>query len=187
VPRSLRLTAQTLSVALVAGLLALLIWKVVHGNGNSAASEISRGKTPHAPAFTLPRLDANGKLSLASLRGKGVLLNFWASWCVPCKQEAKELEKVQRRYAKHGLVVVGVDEEDFSGDARKFAHHYGLTYPLVHDGPGNLRGAYGLTGYPETFFVDRRGRLVGVHIAGPITDPNAQHSLALGLRGALAS
>src|SRR6266542_3684924 len=159
---------QALTVGVVTGLLALLIWKVVH-QGGGAASELARGKTPPAPRFVLSRLDTSGKLALASLRGKVVVLNFWASWCAPCKSEAPRLEAAWRRWRGHGVVVVGVDAQDFSGDARRFIRRYALTYPNVHDGPGNVLPKYGVTGFPETYFVARNGRLVGERVQGEIS------------------
>ena len=155
-------------MALVAGLLALLIWKVVSDSGGVAA-KLRSGKRPVAPGFDLPRLDGKGTLSLASLRGKVVVLNFWASWCIPCKKEAPLLEAAWRQWRPRGVVVVGIDEEDLTTDARRFVRRFGLSYPSVHDGPGTLRDRYGLTGYPETFFVDRRGRAVG-RISAQIRD-----------------
>src|SRR3954449_6612025 len=122
----LKLGAQALAVGLVALLLALLVWKLVQGSGKQA--EIGKP----APNFTLSRVDAPGKLQLASLRGKVVVLNFWASWCYPCKQEAPALAAASKRWGGR-VVVLGVDVNDFVGDARKFAGRYGLSYPLVHD------------------------------------------------------
>ena len=182
--RIVRVGAQALSVALVAGLLALLVWKVAHqtGGGNVAA-EVRKGRTPAAPDFTLPRLDGRGDLSLASFRGTAVLVNFWNAYCVPCKAEAPLLERAWQRWRAQGVVVVGVDFEDFTGDARHFARKHGMTYPLLHDSRRSVVDLYGLTGYPETFFVDRRGRLVGRHFAGQISkssdlDTNIRLALA---------
>jgi cytochrome c biogenesis protein CcmG/thiol:disulfide interchange protein DsbE len=169
VPRRLKLGLQALSVAAVAGLLALLVWRVVHQD-KGAAAQLAKGKRPVAPAFQLSRLDRSGKLSLASLRGKVVVLNFWASWCSPCKTEAPRLEEAWKRYRARGVVVIGVDSQDFSGDARRFMRRHGLTYPNVHDGPGDVLPKYGVTGFPETFFVGRDGRLVGERVAGEISD-----------------
>jgi cytochrome c biogenesis protein CcmG/thiol:disulfide interchange protein DsbE len=171
---------QAVTVAVVLGLLGLLIWKVAH---QDKGVKLGGGKTPPAPQFALSRLDAPGKLKLASLRGKVVVLNFWASWCAPCKAEAPRLEAAWRRYRGDGVVVVGVDAQDFSGDAKRFARRYELTYPIVHDGPGDVLPKYGVTGFPETYFVDRRGRLVGDRVAGEIS----AETLAAGIRRALES
>src|SRR2546423_6984555 len=184
--RALKLGAQGLALAGVAGLLALLVWRVVHQNRNTAVRQVAHGRTGPAPAFTLPRLRGGGKVSLASLRGKGVVLNFWASWCDPCKAEAPILEKAWRRYQSRGLVVVGIDANDVSSDARKVADKHGLTYPLLHD-PGLTYSRYGLSGVPETFFVDRRGRLVPIHLEGPVDLAANRAKWAEGIRLALRS
>ena len=160
-PARLKLTGQVLAVALVAGLLAVLIWKVAHNSG----------KTAEPKNFTLPRLDKPGKLELASLRGKVVVLNFWASWCVPCKQEAKTFQSIWRQYRSRGVVVLGIDSKDFSGDARDFAHRYGLTYPIVQDSDGTLWDPYGVTVLPDTMLIDRTGKFVGSTIIGGPVPP----------------
>ena len=183
---ALKRGVQGLALAGVVTLLGLLIWKVVHQNGDTAAKQVASGRTGPAPAFSLPRLRGGGKVSLASLRGKGVVLNFWASWCDPCKAEAPLLEKAWRRYQSQGLVVVGIDANDVSSDARSFAEKHGLTYPLLHD-PGATYSRYGLTGVPETFFVDRRGRLVPIHLAGPVDLAANRAKWAEGIRLALRS
>ena len=171
---------QGLTVLVVIGLLGLLIWKVAH---QDKGVKLGGGRTPPAPGFALTRLDTPGKLDLASLRGKVVVLNFWASWCVPCKSEAPRLEAAWRRYRGQGVVVIGVDAQDFTGDARRFIRRYKLTYPNVHDGPGNVGSKYGVTGFPETYFVDRSGRLVGDRVVGEVSAAK----LTAGIRQALES
>src|ERR671936_2865637 len=104
----LKLGAQALAIGLVLALLALLIWKLVNHNGGGVASKVDKGKIVPAPDFTLNRLDRPGRLQLASLRGKAVVLNFWASWCFPCKQEAPALERAWREHDGR-IVVLGVD------------------------------------------------------------------------------
>ena len=163
-----RLVGQVLAVGLVAALLVLLAWRLTHEEGGDFRSALGRGEQPPAPAFTLPRLDRDGELSLASLRGKPVIVNFWASWCDPCEDEAPLLEAAWREHRDEGLVVVGIDYDDFRGDARKFAKRNGMTYPLVYDRGGDMAKLYGLTGVPETFFIDREGRAVGKPVVGGI-------------------
>jgi cytochrome c biogenesis protein CcmG, thiol:disulfide interchange protein DsbE len=164
----LKLVAQAGAVAVVAALLGLLAWKVATNGGTSVRKELRAGKHPKAPDFTLARLDGDGNLSLASLRGKAVVINFWASWCGPCKREAPRMEAAWRKYRSRGVVFVGVDYQDVRSFARRFAKRNGMTYPLVYDGRGKVLGRYGATGVPETMFIDRRGRLVGDIIAQAI-------------------
>jgi cytochrome c biogenesis protein CcmG/thiol:disulfide interchange protein DsbE len=171
VPR-VKLVGQVLAVACVAGLLAILGWRLANG------THVAKGV---APGFDLPRLNGSGKLALDSLRGKAVVVNFWASWCVPCKQEAKTLESGWQRWKGKDVVVLGVDGQDFSGDARSFMSQHKVTYPVVRDGPGSTVSAYGVSGFPETFFVDRKGRIVGAHVIGAVTasmlDSNIRRAL----------
>jgi cytochrome c biogenesis protein CcmG, thiol:disulfide interchange protein DsbE len=175
-----RLVAQAAAVAVVAALLALLAWKVTQGESEVTAS-LASGGTPAAPGFTLERLDGEGDLSLASLRGKPVVLNFWASWCSPCKDEAPLLQEASERWGER-VAFVGIDVKDFRGDARKFVERFGITYPNVYDGKGSTIGRYGVTGYPETFFIDAEGR-VRHRIAGPVEDAEDVDD---GIRRALA-
>ena len=159
--RALKLTGQVVALAAVAGLLGLLVWNLAH---QTKAPKIGA----RAPAFTLRRVDSPGRLDLASLRGKPVVLNFWASWCVPCKGEASMLESAWQQYRKQGVVFLGVDYHDVTGDARTFLEHHGVTYPTVQDGSGAIADKYGVSAVPETYFIDRRGRLVGEHIVGTV-------------------
>jgi cytochrome c biogenesis protein CcmG, thiol:disulfide interchange protein DsbE len=135
-----------------------------------------------APDFSLRRLNGEGSLRLRSLRGKVVVLNFWASWCVPCKQEAPLLETVAERYRSAGLVVVGVDAQDFRGDARRFIERHGLTYPVVRDGGGSTLTHYDVTGFPETWFVDRAGHVVGEHVRGPLTRARLVRNIEIAMK-----
>ena len=163
-----KLVGQVLAVALLAALLGLLVWKVARGSDGGASAQLAQGKNPTAPDFTLERLDEPGTLSMASLRGKPVVVNFWASWCIPCKDEAPVLEQAWRDHRDDGLVVLGVDAQDFKRDARSFMRRFGITYPVVHDGKGSTLGRWGVSGFPETFCVDRRGRIVGEKINGSV-------------------
>jgi cytochrome c biogenesis protein CcmG, thiol:disulfide interchange protein DsbE len=164
----LRLGAQAAAVTVVVALLALLGWKLFQGE-SEVTSTLSKGGTPTAPAFALERLDGKGELQLASLRGKTVVLNFWASWCGPCKDEAPLLQQAHERWRGKDVVFVGVDVKDFRGDARQFLARYDVSYPNVYDGKGSTVGRYGVTGFPETYFIDASGR-VRYRIAGPVAD-----------------
>jgi cytochrome c biogenesis protein CcmG/thiol:disulfide interchange protein DsbE len=176
-----KIAAQAGAVALVAGLLALLVWKVAHNDSTHLGSQLAAGKHPAAPGFTLPRIGADGKVDLAALRGKAVVINFWASWCHPCKQEVPLLEAAYRKWSGKGVVFIGIDAQDFVGDAKRFATKLGITYPIVHDAPGNTVDSYGVTGFPETFFVGRNGRLVGEHVEGAISAQKLAENIPLAL------
>jgi cytochrome c biogenesis protein CcmG/thiol:disulfide interchange protein DsbE len=156
-----KLTAQLLALALVAGLLALLVWKLSHQQHAPKVGSV-------APGFTLNLLEGSGKISLASLRGRPVVLNFWASWCEPCKGEAAVLERDWTRYKSHGVVFLGVDYHDLSPDARRFVTAHGLTFTMLEDGSGSVTSSYGISQVPETYVLDRQGRIVA-HLAGPVT------------------
>jgi cytochrome c biogenesis protein CcmG/thiol:disulfide interchange protein DsbE len=134
---------------------------------------LSKGKAAvalgeKAPDKVLPRLSRGGTGSIAEYRGKWVLVNFWASWCAPCRKEAPELENFYNQHPAR-FTVLGIDLDDATGDARSFVAKYGLTYPQLRDGDGReRRDAYGMTGFPENFLVDRNGNLALIR-RGPIT------------------
>jgi cytochrome c biogenesis protein CcmG, thiol:disulfide interchange protein DsbE len=172
--RRVKTTAQLLALACVAGLLALLVWQLGH-------QQHAPGVGAMAPAFTLSRLEGPGKISLAAYRGKPVVLNFWASWCEPCKGEAAVLERDWTSYRDRGVVFLGVDYHDLASDARRFVSAHELTFPMLEDGSGKVTGDYGISQVPETYVLNRQGRVV-LHLAGPITDPG----FAVKFRSALA-
>jgi DsbE subfamily thiol:disulfide oxidoreductase len=142
-------------------LVALLTFGLL-SKGNS---RIALGET--APAPTLPKLGESGEGSLREYRGKWVLVNFWASWCEPCRDEAPELEKFQQEHAGKNFTVVGIDTQDISDDGNKFAKEYGLSYPLLHDGNGDFGHKFGTTGVPENYLFEPNGKLAW-DIPGPV-------------------
>ena len=178
--RTLKLTGQLVALAAVAGLLGLLVWRLTH---QSHAPKIGGP----APSFTAKRMDGAGTVNLAALRGKPVVINFWASWCDPCKSEAAALEQAWQRYRSQGVVFLGIDYHDVTGDARTFLAHHGVTYTTLLDGLGAIGDRYGLTGVPETYFIDRKGRIVGEHILGPITLAKWAAAFTQGVHAALDS
>jgi cytochrome c biogenesis protein CcmG/thiol:disulfide interchange protein DsbE len=185
VARRAKLVAQGVAVGLVALLFILLSWTLLTEEGGNLAAAAARGERPQAPDFTLERLDREGQLTLSSLEGKAVLLNVWASWCIPCKEEAPFLEQAWQQNRKRGLVVVGLDAKDFRRDARRFVERFGLTFPIVYDGPGDTLGGYGLTGFPETFVLDRQGKVVAA-FAGAVNAEEERARLRAAIEQALA-
>lgn len=151
------------ALAVATALLALLAYGVFVNQPKRGIDEaLAAGKRPAAPAVSLPSLGGATPVSLSAWRGKVLVLNYWASWCPPCRDESPLLERWQRRIAPLGGTVVGVDSLDVVSDARAFMRHYGLTYPMLHDGDGHSQQRFGITGYPETFVIDRRGRIAAL-------------------------
>ena len=153
--RSARLVALVVGVAMIA-LLGLMVW----GIGKRAAG--TTGSVPvasrPAPGFTLPLFDG-GQFELAAAQGKPVVVNFWASWCIPCVEEAAVLEQGSRAY-RDRVVFIGVNVQDTDPLARDFLRRFGVTYPNGRDATGTIAVEYGMSGVPETYFVDRNGKLV---------------------------
>lgn len=145
----------------VAALLALLVYGVVQQQGNDEIDQaVAVGKREPATVRTVKRLGSAETTSLADYRGKVVLLNFWASWCDPCKAESPAIERAYRRYKDKGFVVLGAGVDDLTGDAQAFARRYKLTYPMVKYGSENATKDFGTRYMPESFVIDRRGRIV---------------------------
>jgi len=176
---TLVLAGQTLAIAAVGVLAGLLLWRLTHQPQPPRVGQ-------RAPAFSLQRLNGTSTVSLKSLRGKAVVLNFFASWCSPCKREAPALEKVWRDYRSHGVVVLGIDTNDASNDAQHFISAHGVTYPTVGGG-GRLTGRYGVPGLPVTYVLNRQGHVVGGEILGPVSDQPFSGELDRYLTAALKS
>lgn len=174
---------RAVAVASVLALLGLLVWDLAHQGGPTVASSVDKGKPVVAPKLDFPRLNGgSGNLSLATLRGKVVVVNFWQSTCYPCKLEARDISAASRSWSDKGVVFLGVNAQDLKSSARAYMKRYAVTYPNIRDAIGKSWQAWGLTGVPETFFVDRRGRVVQ-HIIGQAS----RHKLDEGIRRALQS
>lgn len=150
-------------IAVLGALLAaLLVYGLVQrGDDRSLDAAVRDGKRPPAPDHVLPELEGAGTKSLADYRGKVVFLNFWASWCNPCREEVPLLTRFQKKLGDRGTVL-GVTYKDDPTDSRAFAVKYGINYPSLRDSQLQLAPEYGTRALPETFVIDGRGRLVAV-------------------------
>ncbi len=151
------------------GLLALLAW----GLGRTGSGPVGEGP---APDFTLTTFGGE-EITLSELRGNVVIINFWASWCPPCREEAAYLEDTWRRYRDSGVVLIGVDYLDTEKEALEYIAEFDITYPNGPDLGSRISRAYRIQGVPETFFVDTEGQLRGVHI-GPVAPPQLEEKIA---------
>jgi|SRR5215211_1558351 len=155
-------------IVAVAALVGLLAYGLSANEPDRAIEHaIAKGERKKAPGFDLPSLSGPGRASLAEMRGKVVVLNFWASWCVPCRKESPLLERWHRRITPRGGTVLGVDILDVSSDARAFAREFRLSYPMLRDKGGDTLDDFGVIAYPETFVIDRWGRIAATR-RGPV-------------------
>jgi cytochrome c biogenesis protein CcmG, thiol:disulfide interchange protein DsbE len=166
---SVRSSIAVLGVLAVVGLL-------VFGLVSKGSAGLSVGEA--APDTPLPRLEGNGTRSLADYRGRWVLVNFWASWCIPCRQEAPALERFHREQRNSDFTVLGVDSQDLSDDGRDFVQRYGLSYPQLHDGDGDAADEFGTTGVPENFLIDPAGKVRLLVPPGPVSEEYLRESVA---------
>ena len=146
-----------LSLLLFAGLVAVLVWGALNKDSATGGSGATLpGK--EAPGFTLESF-SGGTVSLADFEGQPVIINFWASWCAPCRLEAPALEAAWLAFREQGLVVLGINtpRSDPEENARAFLEEFGVSYPNVLDTQGFTAIDYGVSGIPVTFFVDREG------------------------------
>jgi cytochrome c biogenesis protein CcmG/thiol:disulfide interchange protein DsbE len=164
-----------------AGLIGLLVYGVTAQSASRSLDElVARGQQPPAPEASrlLPVLGGHGLRPLAALRGKVVVLNFWASWCVPCQVEAPLLQRFQASLLRHRATVLGVTYLDNTRDSESFVQRYRLAYPNLRDNAGTFAHAYGTNQLPESFLIDRGGRIVALS-RGEIEEPFLKRALTL--------
>jgi thiol-disulfide isomerase/thioredoxin len=160
ITRPIRIALQALTLAGVASLLALLVWKLTHDPGGGVAAQLSQGKRPTAPNFTLPRLDGDGTVELAAIK-KPRVLDFFASWCYACPSESQRLQKYSREYGDR-IAFIGVNTDDFSADAKRYVRKYGLTYTVVREQGRKVLNTWGGLPIPRIFFIDGNGKVIGM-------------------------
>jgi cytochrome c biogenesis protein CcmG/thiol:disulfide interchange protein DsbE len=160
-----RFLVPGLIVAAAVGVLALLAFGVSRqGTNKSLDNALNRGLKPATPNghMVLPVLGSSGSESLAHFRGKVVVLNVFASWCTPCQAEAQILDREQSTLLKHDGTVVGVTYKDDTDAAESFVRRQHISYPVLRDVTGNFTASWGVDGVPETFVINRDGRIVAL-------------------------
>jgi cytochrome c biogenesis protein CcmG, thiol:disulfide interchange protein DsbE len=173
-----RVVLPVVAGAAALAVVALLVFGVAKQSSNLTIEDgIAKGKPVAAPTKDLAELGAPGVRSLRAYRGRIVILNMFASWCAPCKTEAPALERAYRRIASQGAVVVGVTWRDAVPDAERFVRTHGLTYPVLRDVDGSFASKLGLQGVPETFVLDRKGRIVALS-RGPVDESFVAKAMA---------
>jgi cytochrome c biogenesis protein CcmG, thiol:disulfide interchange protein DsbE len=181
-------------VLAAAAFVALLVYGLTTKATNSTIDDaLSRGEAVPAPGFTLSsladgrdagdawtRAAADGEVSLRELRGTPLVLNFWASWCDPCRAEATRLERAWKQQS--GVLFLGLDAQDAREDARDFISQFSLTFPHVRDPGNDTQRAWGVTGLPETYFIAADGRVVG-HVIGTVDEQQLADGIAAAKAG----
>ena len=164
-------------ICVLLGIVALLAYGLASNDPDRSVDEaLQLGEREQAPELELPKLGGSGSAALADYRGRVVVLNFWASWCKPCRDESPLLERWHRRMADRGGMVLGVDMFDVTSDAEAFIAEYGLTYPMLKDKDGDGVETFGVVQYPETFVIDRQGRIAAVR-RGPVDEDFMESSV----------
>ena len=157
------------------GLLILgVVWTLFSRNPVDNPSQNGSPPSPRqgftAPDFSVDVL-GGGQITLSGLRGQPVVLNVWATWCPPCRQEMPALEKIHNDFKEQGLVLIGMNltSQDSEKTVAAFVQEYGLSFPVALDRDGTVQRKYKISGYPTTFFIDRDGIIRSVVVGGPMS------------------
>ena len=163
-------------VLMLVSLAAGILWTVASRVPSAVGAPLSSSPSPRegflAPDFTLDTLDGN-KVTLSELRGQIVVVNFWATWCLPCRAETPALEKSYAQYKDSGVVILGVNltNQDVVSEVESFVQEFKLTYPILLDREGSISNTlYQIRGLPTTFFVSREGIIRTVVVGGPMSE-----------------
>jgi cytochrome c biogenesis protein CcmG, thiol:disulfide interchange protein DsbE len=198
-PFGLRRAGRLLAVGALGLFLGLLAFGLAKKSPDATIdNRLADGRSAPAPGFSLELLTAgrppaklreavtsaagDGKLTLEELRGFPVVLNFWASWCDPCAEEAPLLERGWQRWSDQDVLFLGLDMQDLRGDARVFLSKLGVTYPTVRDAGKKTSKRYGATGIPETYFISPRGSVVA-HVVGAVSREQLDSGVAAAQAG----
>jgi cytochrome c biogenesis protein CcmG/thiol:disulfide interchange protein DsbE len=180
----LRILVRAVGAVIVVGFIALLVYGLTAQSPDSTIDDalaqaratsapgfeldvLQRGRQPAALRPIVDRAAADGRIALSELRGTPVVLNFWASWCDPCRVEAPVLEHGWEQAQRQGVLFLGLDMQDVTDDAREFLRQFDVSYLNVREGGKEAARRYGATGLPETYFISARGQVVG-HVIGAL-------------------
>jgi cytochrome c biogenesis protein CcmG/thiol:disulfide interchange protein DsbE len=182
----LRGILEAVAGALLAFLAVVLVWRLAGPNNTGLAATVQNGGVPRARDFTATSLMGADKVKLSDYAGRLIVLNFWASWCGPCKDEAAGFERAARRWRGTIVTFLGVDVHDATADARSFVSHYHLSYPVVHDGSETAVDLYGVSALPATFVIAPDGKVVD-YVGGFAGEHELNARIAKALRRAGAA
>ncbi|NOH02609.1 MAG: redoxin domain-containing protein [Chloroflexi bacterium] len=172
---SLQFRKRRRDVVMALSLAAAIVWTMVSRVPSAVGAPLSTSPSPRegflAPDFTLDTLQGE-PIKLSELRGKIVVVNFWATWCLPCRAETPALEKSYEQYEGRGVVILGVNvtNQDLVSAVESFVQEFGLTYPIPLDRDGRVGFLYQVQGLPTTFFINREGVIRTVVVGGPMSE-----------------